>query len=180
MKVKVDVKNIPNYDKLSVEEKLKALTEYEVDMPDATDLSGYVTKEVFDKKASEAAALSKQLKSKMTESEIAEAESRQAIDDMKAELESLKREKTVAGYKAEYLGLGYDDESAQLSANALAEGNTAKVFELQKAFIEEQKKKASANALNAQPGLTTGKSLSGQDAVKAQEAQINKWFGINK
>jgi hypothetical protein len=177
VKVKVDVKGIPNFDKLSPEEKIKALTEYEVEVPD-TDMSGYVTKEVFDKKASEAASLSKQLKSKMTESEIAEAESRQALDDMKAELENQKKEKMISGYKAEYLGLGYDDESAHISAAALAEGNTAKVFELQKAFIEDQKKKASANALNQQPGLTTGKPATGADATKAQEAQIRQWFGV--
>ena len=179
MKVKVDVKNIPNYDKMSPEEKLKALTNYEVDVPE-TDMSGYVTKEVFDKKASEAAALSKQLKSKMTESELAEAESKQTLENMKAELESLKKEKTISGYKAEYLGLGYDDENAQLSAVALAEGNTSKVFEIQKAFIENEKKKASANALNNQPGLSTGNPMTGADAQKAQEAQISKWFGINK
>ena len=177
MKVKVDVKKIPNFDKLSVEEKVKALTEYEVEVPE-TDMSGYVTKEVFDKKASEAASLSKQLKSKMTESELAEAESKQALEDMKTELENLKKEKTISGYKAEYLGLGYDDESAQASALALAEGDTSKVFELQKAFIEDQKKKASANALNSQPGLTTGKTLTGEDAQKAQETQLKQWFGV--
>ena len=175
--MKVDVRNIPNYDKMSPEEKLKALTEYEFEVAE-TDMSGYVTKEVFDKKASEAAALSKQLKSKMTESELAEAESKQALDDMKAELETLKREKTISGYKAEYLGLGYDDESAQASALALAEGNTSKVFELQKAFIEDQKKKASANALNSQPGLTTGQGLSSADVAKAQETQLKQWFGV--
>jgi len=177
MKVKVDVKNIPNYDQMSAEEKLKALLSYEVDVPEQ-DMSGYVTKEVFDKKASEAASLSKQLKSKMTEAELADAESKQTLENMRAELESLKKEKTISGYKAEYLGLGYDDENAQLSAVALAEGNTAKVFEIQKAFIEDQKKKASADALNNQPGLSTGKGLTGQDAQKAQEVQINKWFGI--
>lgn len=177
MKMKVDVKSIPGYDKMTAEEKLKALTEYEFDVGEH-DLSGYVTKEVFDKKASEAASLSKQLKSKMTESELAEAESKQALEDMKAELDNLKREKTISGYKAEYLSLGYDDESAQVSAQALAEGNTSKVFELQKAFIEDQKKKASANALNSQPGLTTGQGITGQDAAKAQETQLKQWFGV--
>lgn len=177
MKVKVDVKNIPNFDKLSDEDKIKALLNYEIDTPEM-DMSGYVPKEVFDKKASEASALSKQLKSKLTESELAEAENKQALDDLKTELESLRKEKTISSYKAEYLGLGYNDETAQASAIALAEGNHAKVFELQKAFIEEQKKQASANALNAQPGLTTGQTLTGADAQKAQEAQISKWFGI--
>ena len=175
MKVKVDVKSIPDFDKMSAEDKVKALLGHEIDVPE-TDMSGYVTKEVFDRKASEAAALSKQLKSKMTEAELADAESKQTLENMKAELEALKKEKTVTGYKAEYLGLGYDEENAQASALALAEGNTAKVFEIQKAFIEDQKKKASANALNSQPGLTQGKGLTGQDAEKAQEAQIRSWF----
>ena len=66
MKVKVDTSKINGFDALDENAK-KALAGLEVEVPEP-DYTGYVKKEVFDKKASEAADLSKQLKSKMTES----------------------------------------------------------------------------------------------------------------
>ena len=66
--------------------------------------------------------------------------------------------------------------AAKLTSEKL-EGLKNQIAELEK-IIEEQKKQASANALNAQPGLSTGKSLTGEEAQKAQDAQINKWFGL--
>lgn len=156
-KVKVDVTKLPNYASLSEEAK-KALADLEVEV-DEPDYSGYVKKDVFDKKASEAADLSKQLKSKMSETELAEAESRKVVDDLRTELAALKKEKTISSYKAEYLGLGYSDELAVASAEALASGDMAKVFANQKQFIEQQKKNATAAALNQQPTLTAGQPL---------------------
>ena len=176
MKVKVDTDKISGYDALPEDVK-KAIAEIEVDVPEA-DHTGWVKKEVFDKKASEAADLSKQLKSKMTESELAEAENQKALSDMKTELANLKREKTISNYKAEYLGIGYDEQNALDSATALAEGDVSKVFAIQKAFIENTKKEATAKALNTQPTLTAGTPMSKADADKAEQAKIEHWFGL--
>lgn len=149
---KIDVSKLAGYDSYPDEVK-KAIEGYEI--PDA-DYTGYVKKDVFDKKASEASELSKQLKAKMTEQELADAESEKAFADMKAELETLKREKTVSGYKAKYLGLGYDEKLADETAIAMADGKTDIVFANQQKFLENQKKAIEAEALNKQPGVTAG------------------------
>lgn len=51
-------------------------------------------------------------------------------------IEALEKEKTITGYKASYLGLGYDAKDAQSIAEALAEGKTETVLEIQKKHQE--------------------------------------------
>ena len=69
--MKIDTSKIPNFDALPQEAR-EAITGME--FADPVDMSKYVEKAVFDRKASAAADLSKQLKSKMTEDEAAAAE----------------------------------------------------------------------------------------------------------
>lgn len=160
MKAKIEVTKIPGYESFTDEQKA-ALEGYEVDVPDP-DYSGYVRKEVFDKKASEASELSKQLKSKMSDAELADAESAKLIGDMKTELEQLRREKTVSGYKAKLMGIGYDEALAAETANGLPDGVSDEFFANQQKFLNQQKKAIEAQALNLQPGLTAGDPPSGE------------------
>lgn len=176
MKVKVDPNAINGYDNLSDEAK-QALAEVLIEVPDP-DYKGYVKKDVFDKKASEASELSKQLKSKMSESELAEAENQKKFADMENELKALRTEKTINGYKASYLSLGYDEATALENATALANGDLDKVFANQKTFLEKQKKQATAQAINSQPNLTTGSTVSSADLEKAEIARLRKDFGL--
>ena len=62
----IDTSKIEGYDTMTAEEKVKAFESFNIPDP---DYSGYVKKEVFDKKASEAAKLEKDLKARMTEEE---------------------------------------------------------------------------------------------------------------
>ena len=55
----IDTATIEGFEGMTAEEKVSALLK--LDIPDAVDLSKFVSKETFDKKASEAANLSKQL-----------------------------------------------------------------------------------------------------------------------
>lgn len=61
--MKINTGKIEGYENMTLEQKLAALESFEVDEPDYT---GYVTKEVFDKTASELATSKKQLREKMT------------------------------------------------------------------------------------------------------------------
>lgn len=167
---KIDVSKLEGYDSYPDEVK-KAIEGYEI--PDA-DYTGYVKKDVFDKKASEASELSKQLKAKMTEQELADAESEKAFADMKAELETLKREKTVSGFKAKYLGLGYDEKLADETAIAMADGKTDIVFANQQKFLENQKKAIEAEALNKQPGVTAGDPPNSQNVEDPSVAAFRR------
>ncbi len=58
----IDTSTIEGFDSMTAEQKVEALLKAEI--PEKVDLSRYVSKETFDKKASEASALSKQLKDK--------------------------------------------------------------------------------------------------------------------
>ena len=64
-------------------------------------------------------------------------------------LEALEKEKTIAGYKASYLGLGYEAADAQAIAEAMSEGKIDKVLEIQKkhqeALVEKTKREILKN-----------------------------------
>lgn len=176
MKIKIDTSKIKGFDTLP-EDMKKALSEHEIEVADP-DYSGYVTKETFDKKASEAAELSKKLKSNMSEAELAAEESKQKFADMENELNALRKEKKIAGYKADYLALGYEEKLALETATALEAGDTAKVFANQKIFIEAQKKQLMSENLNNQPKLTDGNSPTGKTAEQIEMAALRKNFGL--
>ncbi len=98
----IDTSTIEGFDDMTADEKVTALLGFQI--PDPVDLSGYVKKDVFDAKATEAASLAKQLKTKTTEAETASGK----LSTTQAELESLKRNYYVAskgltGEEAEFI-----------------------------------------------------------------------------
>lgn len=98
----IDTSTIEGFDNMTADEKVTALLGLQI--PDPVDLSGYVKKDVFDTKASEAATLAKQLKTKTAEAETATG----TLSTTQAELESLKRSYYVAskgltGEEAEFI-----------------------------------------------------------------------------
>jgi hypothetical protein len=142
--------NIENYENMTVEEKLAALEAYEPDM------SGYVSKAVFDKTASEAASFKKQLREKMSEDEAKaakEAEDRAALIARVAELE---KEQALNGYVTSYMAIGYDEKLAKSSAEAMANGDMATVFANQKSFTAAQEKALRAELLKKTPEPPAG------------------------
>lgn len=141
---KIDTAKIENYANMTAEEKLAALEafEYENDGSDAERLKAAVSKA-----NSEAAELKRQLKAKQTEEERKEAERLEAEAAIKAELESLRKDKTISDSKARFLGLGYDEKLAADTAKALSDGDMEKVFANQKTFVENVKKAERAAAL---------------------------------
>jgi hypothetical protein len=142
--------NIENYENMTTEEKLAALENYEPDM------SGFVSKSVFDKTASDLAAAKKSLKEKMTEDEAKaekEAEERAAL---LARVEELEREKSVSKYVNAYLSMGYDEKLAKSSAEALQKGDMDVVFANQKAFTENREKTLRAEKIQQTPAPEGG------------------------
>lgn len=148
----MDITKIEGYrEDMTAEEKLELLKNYEPSVPE-----GYIKKELFDKKASEIAQLKKELKARMTEEEKKEAERTSTIEELKAELESLKKEKSIAKYKANLLSIGYDDKLAEETAIALADGEIDKVFASQKILVENLKKAAKASKVADEPNPPAG------------------------
>ena len=74
----INVSSIEGFDGMTAEQKVEALLKFNI--PDEVDLTKFVEKSVFDKKASEAAELSKQLKAKMTEDEAHKYIGKEAMD----------------------------------------------------------------------------------------------------
>jgi chromosome segregation ATPase len=155
--MKIDTSTINGYAEMSAEDKLKALEAYEFEAPAQKD-DGEVTrlKAALSKANSEASDWKKQLREKQTEQERAEAERAESDKAIQEELKALRRDKTVSGYVAQCLALGYDKDLASKAAEAMADGNAAVIFECQQTFLETQKKAYEAAALNKQPSLTAG------------------------
>lgn len=141
---KIDITKIEGFDKMSAEDKVKALLGYE--LPEA-DHTGYVKKETFDKTATELASFKKKEREALSEAERKAAEQADKITEQEGkitqlteEIEAFKTREQTATYAAQYVGLGYDAELAQATAAALTKGDMKTVFANQAAFIKAHDK----------------------------------------
>lgn len=148
---KIDVSKIEGYAEMSAEDKLKALEAYDVPDP---DMSGFVSKEQFDKTASELAAKKKELRDKLTDDEAAKQKEQEERESMQKELDALRRESVVSKNKARLIALGYEEALADETAEAMADGKIEKVFANQKKHLEAFEKRVRAEALKNTPKPT--------------------------
>jgi hypothetical protein len=153
--MKIDTKQIPNFDTLPDEAKTAILA---MEFADAPDMSAYVLKTTFDKKASEAAELNKKLRERMTEEEAKAAKAAEEHEALMAELEALRTEKMVAGYVNSYLTMGYSEKLAKSTAEALAKGDMDTVFKNQKIHADEREKALRTELLMNTPSPAAGKT----------------------
>lgn len=156
--MKIDTSLIPNFDALPDEAKAAIIG---MEFADTPDMSQYVAKSVFDKKASEAADLNKQLKSRMTEDEAKAAKAAEEHAAIMAELEALRREKVVSSYTTSYMAIGFDEKMAKATAEAMANGDTETVFKNQKLHLENREKALKAELLKQTPTPDAGAPTSG-------------------
>ena len=115
------------------------------------DMSKFVSKELFDKTASEVASYKKQARATMTEAEqkaIADAEEKKALQE---ELEKLRAEKTIAENSKGLVAIGYDEKTANEVATAFMNGDFATVIQAQAKFVDVQKKSVIASAVKETP-----------------------------
>lgn len=145
---KIDVTRIEGYGEMSPEEKLRALEAY--DVPDA-DYSGYVKKDVFDRTASELAEKKRELREKMGAEEAARLREAEEKQELQAKYEKLLRETEVSRNKAKLVALGYAEALADETAEAMADGNSEKVFANQRKHLDAFERKIRADALKDTP-----------------------------
>lgn len=160
--MRIDTTQIPNFETLPDEVKTAILG---MEFADAPDMSQYVAKSVFDKKASEAADLSKQLKSRMTEDE---AKAAQEAADRAALIERAEKAENalaVSNYVAAYVGMGYDESLAKSTAEAMVKGDTATVLKNQKTHLDNREKALKAELLKQTPPPAPGNP----DAIMTKE-----------
>ena len=145
---KIDITKIEGYADMSAEDKLKALEGYEIEEP---DYSGYIKKELFDKTASELAAKKRELNEKLTEDEKAKEKEQEERAELQSKYEKLLHESQVSKYKANLLGMGYEEKLAEDTAEAMADGDTDKIFANQKKHLDNVEKKIKADVLKDTP-----------------------------
>lgn len=176
---KINTAAIEGYAEMSAEDKLKALEEYEFETP-APKESDEVTKlkNALSKANSDAAEWKRQFREKQTEAERAEAERKEREAAVEDELRTLRRDKTVSGYIAQYLALGYTQELALKAAEATADNDAATIMACQQDFLEAKQKELEAAALNKQPTLTPGAPPTAKQAELETENKLRQRFGL--
>ena len=135
---KIDISKIDGYADMTPEQKIAALEAFETEDP---DYSGYVKKDIFDKTASELAAKKKELNEKLTEDEQKKQKEQEEREELQSKYDKLLRESEVSKFKAKLLGMGYEEKLADATAEAMADGDTEKVFANQKKHLENVEKK---------------------------------------
>ena len=167
---KIDTSTIEGYANMTPEQKVAALEAATVPDP---DLSGYVSKETFDKVSSELATKKKELKAKMTDDEAAKAQAAEELENLRNTVQTLTDEKTVAQHKANFIAQGYDPELAESSAQAMLKGDMATVFANNKTFLETYAKNIRAEEVKGTPRPAAGKEAPADYSKLIEQAQAN-------
>ena len=139
---------IAGYAEMSAEDKLKALEALE-EADNSAELERM--KNAVSKANSEAAAWKKKHNELLGEEERKKQEQADHLAQVEKELADLRKEKTVSEYAAKFLGMGYDEPLAKETAQAMADGDTEKVFANQVKFNDALKKSAIAGKLKSTP-----------------------------
>ena len=134
-------------DTASLEAKIKAL-EAERDK-----LKNSVTNASAD-----ASEWKKKYQSTLSEQEKKEQEQAEATAAMQKRLEEVLTEKNIADFKSQFVSIGFDETLAQESAQALNSGDTVKVFDGIRKFIESHDKAMAEKAMLNNPTLPGGNS----------------------
>jgi hypothetical protein len=167
--MKIDTEKIPGFDTLPEEAKTAIL---EMEFADAPDMSQFVAKSVFDRKASEAAEANRKLKSQMTQEEQDAAKRAEELSAMKEEIATLRAEKAINEYTAQFLGIGYDKDLAKSTATALHNGDMNTLFANHAKHVAEREKVLKAELLRDTPKPPAGNGSSANNwQRKIEEAQ---------
>ena len=161
------------------EEKLAALEAYEFETPAPKD-GDEVTKlkAALSKANSDAAEWKRQYRQGLDEAKRAEEERKEHEEAVENELRTLRRDKSVSGYVAQYLALGYTQELALKAAEATADNDAATIMSCQQEYIEAKTKELEAAALNKQPSITPGAPPTAKDADKDAINKTRGYFGL--
>ena len=168
--------NIENYENMTAEEKLAAWESFD------PEKNGFVSKATFDKKASEASDLGKQLRAKQTDEEAKAAKDAEERAALIARVQELEHNELVNKYANAYLAMGYDEKTSRSTAEALTKGDMETVFANQKAHVENREKALRAELLKETPPPAGGgadKGMKKEDFVKLSLAEQVKYASEN-
>ena len=177
--MKIDVTKIEGYENMTAEEKLAALEGFDIPEP---DYSGLVKKDLLDKANSEAANYKKQLREKMSQDDQIAAQQKEEMDAIKAELETLRQEKTKTELTNRWMGIGYSKELATATAEASISGDMDTVFKNHAKFLADREKALKAEILKSTPTPPAGdgdKKTTKEDFAKMSLVEKQKFATEN-
>lgn len=111
-------------------------------------------KAALSKSNSEAAGYKKQLREKMTVDEQEKQKEREEREELQNKYDKLLRESVISKNKAKLIALGYEEALADETAEAMADGDSEKVFANQQKHLASFEKKIRADALKDTPKPT--------------------------
>lgn len=169
-----DVSQIEGFDGMTAEEQVKALLGAEI--PEAVDLSKFVSKEVYDKSISDLNSKNKKLKDQMNEEqqkkladEEAKQQEAQKFADLESKYQELLKQSTLKEHTISLNGLGFDDKLAADTATAIVDGDAAKLFKNMKTFLEGFRKSVEKELMDKNPGVNGNGGQNKEEADKAVE-----------
>ena len=158
----LDVSAIEGYESMSAEDKVRALEAFDFN-DNSAELERYKNavskanaeakqwKDKFNAKTEEAKSLMSEEQQKQAAlTEAAEADKAEK-EELKARIAELEKNNTLREYTMSFSGLGLDEKAAADTAKAMADGNSVKVFENLKKFLESYKKSIEAELMSKTP-----------------------------
>ena len=169
--MKFDTSKIEGYENMTPEQKVSVLEAFEYEDGKA-EIERY--KNAASKASSEAAEWKRKHNALLSEDEQKKQANEEELSNLKAQLETLTKEKTISTYKSEFLSIGCADDVSSSMAEALAAGDMNAFFTSQKKFIESHDKALKAELIKSTPVPPAGDGTKSIDyAAKAAEAQSN-------
>jgi hypothetical protein len=135
-----------------------------------------VSKDVFDKTASELAAVKRQLRQGLSEAERQAAEMADTLAAREAELLALRRESALGKYATQAAQLGFAGNDITTFAEALTDGDHDAIFAHIQSLLTAREKKLRADILKDTPRPPTGTDPNGlpQDAEAFRKLPLNR------
>ena len=150
---KIDTSRIEGYAGMTPEEKVAALEAMEYE-DNSAEVERY--KNAASKANSEASEWKKKHNALLSEEDKAKQAAEEELSALRKKVEEMEKEKLLANHKAQFLALGYEESLAQETAQAMADGDTAKVFANQKKFLEAHDKDYKAQLMGKTPTPPAG------------------------
>lgn len=177
-KYKIDPSKIEGFDNLSADEKVAALLNQEIEVEQTEPADVTKLKTSLSKANSEAAEYKRLLREKQTEAERAEADRAEREKALQDELASYRDRERISTYKANLMGAGIDEPTADLMAKSLPEGVSDEYFQATKSFLDNQRQKLLTESINKQPGLSVGTPPTAAQAEREEENLLRKRMGL--
>lgn len=131
-------------------------------------------KKTSESNASEASEWKKKYQEKLTDEEKAKLQ----YEEIVKRNQELEKNAKVASFKAEYIRIGYGDDLAKETAEAMANGDMVKVLANQKLYNDELKKNYEIEKLEKTPQPPAGdkKTITKDEFLKMSCSELNELY----